>query len=495
MPSRLPIPRLQSQGAPLGRRATAADMGGQEGQALEQRAQIPRELAEASERILSAREGARASRALSEASLEMEQQIEALRDDPDEATHEERFEKARAEIQSRHSQGLFGAWQHDFQDRFTVAGAHAAGRVRDLVRAKRVSAGRADTEAALGNWANLYARSSEMDRPAVLEQAAELVGRGVGSGLYSAEQGQAALARLKAQATDGLWRAGKNEDPEGTLEDLRASRGGFEHMDEPQRQAAIEAVEGEIKQRERFAKAEEAEAQAKLAEAKRELEEVTARQGMDLVLKGSISVDWIRQNLPNLSRTEADYFLGETRRTGPSKTGIQDMAEWQRLVDLRYDAPERFASEAIDPAKVGPVEYEKLKAAQAQARRGESASPAEVRTVARERAAQRQDLSDLERAELQRSYEAALEDFEKQKNGKATSKEQQSVLDVVELQRYRGDPWGPGGAFLQPEGAPIQVPGLSAAVVEFVVRELNAEGVRVTPESIVARARELATAP
>jgi hypothetical protein len=489
----LQLPRITARPGSFGRRATGEDFGAAEGQARAQGAGVFSALSEASERILMARESARASRALAAASVELEQNIEALRDDPDEATHEERFEKARAEIQSRHEKTLFGPWRGEFADRFGIEGVRAGAQVRDQVRARRVSAGRADTQAALADWANLYGRAAEPNRGPLMERAAEAIGRAQGAGLFSAEQAQGELERFKATATEGLWRAGKDRDPQGTLEAVRARVGGFEHMDEPRRQVAIEALEAEIAQRERFAKAEKAEAEARVLETRRQLEEATARQGMAQVLDGSISVGWIRQNLPNLSRTEADYFLGETRRTGPSKTGIQDMAEWRRLVDLRYDAPEQFAQEKIDPAKVGPVEYEKLKEAQAKARRGESASPSEVRTVARERAKLRADLSELEQAELQRSYEAALEDFEKQKNGQASAKEQQSVMDAIELQRYRGDPWGPGGAYLQPEGTPIVVPGLSAAVVDFVTRDLNAQGVRVTPEAILARARELAS--
>lgn len=491
MPALPGISRLQPGQASFGRRASAADFGAAQGAATEQRARLLPELAEASEKLLVAREGARADRALSEAALEVEQQIQALGEDPDESTHEERFEKAAAEIRGRYSKPLFGMWQGDFAERFDELHTRAALRVRDGVRARRVSAGRADKEAALQNWANAFARADEGERGEIMAEAAEAIGRAQGAGLFSAEQAHDALRRFEATATGGLWRRLKNDDPEQAMELLRERAGGLERMDEAQRAVAIEEVENEIAQRARFAKAEEAAAKAAEKEARREREEQVTNQGMGLLLDGKLTVDWIRQNRESLSRTEIDYFLDQTKAKAGAKGAIPDPAEWQRLVELQHTDPAAFLEEKPDPAKLGPVEWRKMVEAQAKVRKGGSSAPSDIRTVSRQRARLRTGLSDEQVFELQRSFEAALEDFETTKGGKSTPKERQSVLDAVELERYREGGWFSRDSLAAP-GTPIEIPGVDQEDVQEAVRALELAGERVTAESITAKLEEMA---
>lgn len=489
------LPRLTARPGSFGRRATGEDLGAAEGAARVQGAGVVSELAEASGRILSAREGSRAARALSEASLEMEQQVEALRDDPDEATYEERFEKARADIRSRYSQGLFGAWQGDFEERFEIAGAQAAGRVRDLVRAKRVAAGRADSTAALGNWSNLYARAGELDRPEIMAQAAAEIGRGVGSGLFSAEQGQAALEQFKAQATEGLWRAGKNQDPEGTLEDLRARRGGFEHMDEARRQAAIEAVEGEIQQRERFAAARVTEARVQAERAQRELEEKTTKDLLFAAAQGTLTVDQIQANRENLSASTVSQLLNATKREF-NPEAVPEPVEYFRLRMLAATDPAAFAAEKIDPARVGFNKALSLIDAQAAARKKDpvvTGDNFEGRWA--RRIADMKGLDKEEQAQLFRIGEARVQEFQERTGNRPGPKEEQEIIDQVLLQntaRRRNffgfsqrvvvpDPDVPAGE------PPAAVEGVPQQYLPQIAEALRKAGKPVTDAAILER--------
>lgn len=238
---RLPgLPRLQAGPAPAPRRASGEDFGAGVGAARQQRAGVLDQVAEASERILSAREGARAGRALSEAQLELEQVHDSLRDDPDESTHEARFEAATKEIGERHRKSLFGAWQGEFADRFAEASTRGAMRVRDGVRTRRIQAGIADTNATIETLSDLYARSGD---DAHLEQGAEAVGRAAGAGLITPEQARESVATLRSRGARGLFLRLVREDPMNARQLLVDRAGGMQNMSELERESALAEAE------------------------------------------------------------------------------------------------------------------------------------------------------------------------------------------------------------------------------------------------------------
>lgn len=482
--------QLQPGAAPVGRRAGAADFGALEAGALAERSGVARELADASQRIFDARESARASRALSEAEVELDQQIEALRDDPDENTHEERFRKAFQDVRARHSGQLSGRWRGEFDERLSVAEARLGARVRDEVRRRRIDGALADTSTALDNWAGAFARADGPERAGILGQGAEHIGRMRAAGVLSESQAQAALDRFRGQATEGLWRRGKNEAPEATLEDLRARRGGFEHMDEAARQAAIESVGAEIEQRRRFDSARESEARVARERAQRDTEESTAKEGLLRATRGKLTVDWIEQNRENLSASVLGQLLGATQREfNPS--AIPDPVEYYRLRTLHAQNPAAFAAEKVDPERVGFNKALELIDAQAAARTRDPVTTGQSFSArAIDRFELMEGLEKSERAELLRLAEARLEEYQGEKGAKPGPKEEQAIIDEVILRHVARQPRAlgflpfTGGTSVRSDELPIELPGVDPGLVQEAIEALQLSGSRVTPESI-----------
>ena len=444
MPQLPGIPRLQSGAAQGGRQASAADFGAAPAAAQAQRAgllgdvgQIAGQAAQMHERIRDARESVRMERALTEADLDREQWFDAAKDDPDENTLEERFAKSERERVQQRAGGIDPGWRGEFEQRSQLSGVRASARVRDLVRGKRIAGSQVDAGAKLDGLADLFARAGPDDRPEFGSQAAELVGRMRAQGIYSEPQAQAALEGWKQRATEGAWLAGKNQDPQGTLEDVRHSRDGFEHMTEPRRQQAIASLEDEVRQRKEFDRARVTEARIAADRAQHEREEKVTKDLLFAAANKTLTVDMIQQHAPDLSPSTVSQLLNATRHEfNPEAT--PNPTEYYRLRLLAATDPQAFVDEKIDREAVGLNNALSLIDAQAAARKKDpvvTGDNFEGRWA--KRLADMGGLDDEERAHLFRIGEARLQEYQERTKERPGPKEEQQIIDEVLLQNTR----------------------------------------------------------
>lgn len=145
LPDILPGPRR------FGRRADAADFGGAQAEALEQRGQLVRqvggalaEVASDEERLYAARQKARVGRQAAELAAGDDELALRFETDPDLDTQEERFEKDRADRLRAAQAQLPDEFHELLEERAFASGAHTRGRIRAGITRRRLEDSRAD---------------------------------------------------------------------------------------------------------------------------------------------------------------------------------------------------------------------------------------------------------------------------------------------------------------------------------------------------------------
>lgn len=483
--------------ASFGRRADAGDFGAAEAQAGAQRGAVVGQIGQAAataavigDRIREAADQAKLSRKAAEYAAGLDEAIVGLQDDPDLDTHQERIQKASEELLRGAQKDLPPNLHGQLEDRVFSAGARAKLEVRRNVQVKRVAQGRADTAQTVDVLANVAGRTLDpRDREAVRVQALTALDAARAGNLIDQAGHDAGVSAFDQKTTEALARAGKNDHPQATLEQLRARTGGFERMEEPARQQWIEMLTNEVQQRERIAKAEKAEAEARVEKAQRDMQQEAEEHGYFAAADGLMTTDWVKENRDRLSPGAVRYFLGVAEKA--EAAGASDPREIFRLESLRYTNPKAFVGEKIDPARVGPRKAVELLKAQAEAKKADFV-PTGRSFASRltSRLGEMRGLDDDEKAELFRIGESDLQHFSNQKGGRPTADEEQSIIDDVLLRRVVRKPgflgFGRDTAVLPP-GAPLEVPNVPGQYVDQIVDSLKRAGKPINPQAISER--------
>jgi hypothetical protein len=491
------LPRIQPGPVGLGRQASGDDFGAgaaaaaaQRGRAGAQLGAAAAELAEADRRIAEAELGARVDRAVAESAAEYEAGIEALEEDPDLDGRAEKLARIDADIARKHGGQFEGRWREEYETRLVPVIAGAGGRVRSGVRRARKDRAAANIENTLNTEADLGARTLDPEQRAASRGRAQgALERAQAAGLIDASTAQARLERFDAEQMEALALGWIRDDPAGAKRELeKGPSGQFGLMREDARQRAIGSADGELRQRDQIAKAERAEREARAKEQRQQLEEETEKKLLAAAVDGALTVDDVKQNRGGLSASAFGQFLG---MAAEARARPADPREVYRLDALRFDNPQAFLREAIDPEKVGPKKAIELKEAQSKLRNGD---PAPTGTSFRERMHDRlkasKGLDDDERAQLYRISDEKFQEFARDKGSRPSAEEEQRIIDEVLLRRAARVPTGifglgAGDTIILPDGSPASVPGVPPEHVDGIVDSLKGLGKPINAQSIL----------
>jgi len=482
------LPGIQSAPTQLGRRATPEDFGSQLGAVEAQSAAPITELGEISQRIAAARESAQVSRLSEEYGIGAEDDFRTIADSgapPEELEGllQESLRKRRAAL----AEQVGGFGRDRFEERAALQDQRTLMQARDYVRDEQIRLAKGDTQASISMAAQRAARGDPEARNRILEA----VGRSVGGGVFTQAQGQELIQAADAQIAEAAWRAGLNEDPEGTLDEIRASRGPFQRMDEADRQQAIRQLETQARQNERFDKAREAEARAEAQRVQQETEAETRKTLLLEAARGQLTVDRIEELAPNLSASAVSELLTDVRQARPDvRTGTPDPNEYFRLRDLQTKSPAQFLDAEIDPMRVGLENAAKLIEAQQKIRQGVGETP----TGLQSRLSRWTDgfkADEDEKSILYGAGERAVLAFQEREGRAASDQEQQQILDGVLLEQlrvrrgffYDSTEVIPPGKSIDPAALP-PIPGVPDEDARQIVEALTAKRRRVTIDNI-----------
>ena len=486
------MPRLPRFNAPVpsvGRRATPGDFGADAATASASVAEPISRLGEIGAQIEIARANAQSARVSAEYGIALEDAFQQRLDsgDPPEAW-EQGFTQDANRIREQSLGGLVGGAKGRFESEAAVEQARALSRLRNAVRDRQVALGRGDLNTGIAAKARLAAAGD----PYAREDALKFIGQGLGSNLITAAEASDMQVALDDQIAESAALRLKNENPALGVEMLKERSGPFAHMAEDSRQRAIAALETEVEQRERFARAREAEQRAAQREARVDLENNTRKDLLLMAARGELTVDQIEQQRDNLSASAVSELLTDVRQAdAAARTGTPDPEEYYRLRSLQAVNPGSFSGERIDPKRVGFENAAKLIEDQQKIRKGAGEAPGGMRDRLK-RWTDGLNIGDSGKAELYRDGEEAIFRFQEQNGRPATDSEQAKILDDVYLNQVRSTrPWWwfnstdviPPGQSIDPERIP-PIPGVPDSEVTKIAEALASSNRRITVDNI-----------
>jgi hypothetical protein len=495
------LPRIVRQPATFGRQAETLDYGGDLG--LTAMGAAIRETADAGAVVADAAWTARADRALAEASIELANAADALGQDTDWQSYEQRIQQSSREIIERYQKGLGPPkYQGEFGRQFGAYAARVQHQVRARARELAVDQATADLDVAGQAYVDLYSRTSDpQERAEIRTRWRNTLAHAVGAGVQSAEEAtRRELAFDEAVDENDVRRAIKLDPIQArkAIEEGELGRG----LSPNKREQWIDVAEREAKEQERAARDAEAYARARAREAEQDAREAARKEATDLIYGTGLTPEWLAANREALDAQDYAFYSEVLRKGGRASAAAPfDQAEYDRLRTMQYEDPEAFAEADLDVRALGPKYNELAKARQA-IREGKRTGAEALNRVVQEG---KRDLKIPKGFEgvWRAAVERDVADFEAAKRAPATPDELLEIRDGVYQRMLR-----PGLLFghtiaaptprewLQGPPAPaevLEVEDVPAALVPEIRAELERVGLPVSAETIreaYRRARE-----
>ena len=218
MPS---IPRIFAPPASGGREASPQDFGVERTQGIGQVSRAVRELGDTAATLYEGDQTAKVGRAVSAATLELQDLQTRLAQDQNYETHAEVFEKSRDAILKRHGEGFNPRFQGEFRDRVTPLAGRIAIDVRTSVRAKQIDTAIANIDQNELDLGRLAAEAPDpAQRAGYRGEYAIQVRDLVRAGYLSAQDATNRLQRFEKTVASADWLRSAEADPEDTLHEL-----------------------------------------------------------------------------------------------------------------------------------------------------------------------------------------------------------------------------------------------------------------------------------
>lgn len=217
------LDRIQAGPAQLGPRADAGVFGAAQGEAQVGQGRLLGQLGSTAAQLYEADQTAKVGRAVSQASVELEEVRAKLAEDPDYETHAETFEKAKDEVLKRHGEGLpAGRFQGEFRDRVQPFAARIGIDVRHTARGKQIDTAVANLDESERSLGNLAAQAPDpAQRAGYRGEYAIQVRDLVRAGMLSAQDATARLERFEKTVGAADRIAAVQADPLGALRAMR----------------------------------------------------------------------------------------------------------------------------------------------------------------------------------------------------------------------------------------------------------------------------------
>ena len=318
MPS---IPRIFAPPASGGREASPQDFGVERTQGIGQVSRAVRELGDTAATLYEGDQTAKVGRAVSAATLELQDLQTRLAQDQNYETHAEVFEKSRDAILKRHGEGFNPRFQGEFRDRVTPLAGRIAIDVRTSVRAKQIDTAIANIDQNELDLGRLAAEAPDpAQRAGYRGEYAIQVRDLVRAGYLSAQDATNRLQRFEKTVATADSETAIQTDPLGALREMRDPASpllqGLNAAEVAQRRTrALNELESQLAQQ----RAALGFQQAQEERAKRKAAEEAQKNADELLFSGKLGElnQYLVQNRGALDAADLRYYRDAIASGGP----------------------------------------------------------------------------------------------------------------------------------------------------------------------------------